>query len=281
MYIDFETIELASAPSFESELDLKEWVWKHEKDQILNVMRIRKEKASLQQNEADFSRRLLLLDHVARIQRRYLLSEDPKAVYGSLLDSILKLSGSEYGFIGEVEYGHQGQVLYMQTHAYTDIAWDEESRKLYRDSSKKGLRFYNMKTLFGSVIRTKQPVISNQPRQDGRSGGLPKGHPPLDYFLGIPFFRADGTLLGLVGLANKPGGYSQADIEFLEPFTLTCSNLIYAYQHFQKSEQFINTLEVKVEERTLELQAANERLSLANQQQLKHFAYVILECLIV
>lgn len=30
---------------------------------------------------------------------------------------------------------------------------------------------------------------------------------------------------GMVGIANKPGGYCEADVEFLEPFVVTCSNV--------------------------------------------------------
>lgn len=33
-------------------------------------------------------------------------------------------------------------------------------------------------------------------------------------------------MVGMVGIANKPGGYSQEDVAFIEPFIKTCSNLI-------------------------------------------------------
>lgn len=49
--------------------------------------------------------------------------------------------------------------------------------------------------------------------------------------------------INIVGIANKPGGYSQADIDFLEPFTVTCSNLIQAYRAIRQNKYLINNLE--------------------------------------
>jgi len=73
-------------------------------------------------------------------------------------------------------------------------------------------------------------------------------------------------MIGMVGLANKPGGYSQCDVEFLEPFLLTCSNLIQAFSAIQENRRLINTLEDKVAERTRELSHANEHLEAANRK---------------
>lgn len=86
-------------------------------------------------------------------------------------------------------------------------------------------------------------------------------------------------MIGMIGIANKPGGYTQDDIDFIEPFVVTCSNLIQAYNTRQENKRLINTLEEKVAERTQELSLANERLESANKRvvaasaaQLTHFA---------
>jgi GAF domain-containing protein len=107
-----------------------------------------------------------------------------------------------------------------------------------------------------------------------------EGHPPLNAFLGVPLFdQGFSNMIGMIGIANKPGGYAQDDIDFIEPFVVTCSNLIQAYNTRQENKRLINTLEEKVSERTQELSLTNERLEAANKRvvaasaaQLTHFA---------
>lgn len=283
---------------------LQEWVWKHCKDQLLQNLKINRCTANeektdtaaaahvtspLDESKDDFPKirrssssftelKLRLLAQIAHVQRQFFQSESPKVVFGWLLESLLELTESEYGFIGELKYDPDGTV-FLQTHAITNIAWDQATRKFHDDNVKQGLRFYNMSSLFGSAIRTGKPVISNTPATDSRACGIPKGHPPLHHFLGIPFFKPNGELNGMVGIANRPGGYSEEDIDFLEPFSVTCSNLIQAYVQLEQNRYLINTLEDSVMNRTSELELANTDLELANRQirksaaaQLEHFA---------
>jgi signal transduction histidine kinase/CheY-like chemotaxis protein len=205
--------------------------------------------------------------------------EEPRVVFGTLLDKLLELMDSEYGFIGEVKHQEDG-TPYLQTHAITNIAWDAATQAFYEENVEHGLKFMNLNSLFGHVIVTATPLIANEPNKHPSACGIPDGHPPLNHFLGIPFFEARGTKMnGMVGIANKPGGYSEADIEFLEPFTVTCSNLIQAYNAIRENKYLINTLEEKVADRTKELRLANVSLEEANrrvvkasQDQLQHFA---------
>lgn len=97
--------------------------------------------------------------------------------------------------------------------------------------------------------------------------------------MGIPFFAETGEVTGMLAVANKPGGYGQADIEFLDPFTATCGNIIQSYRQIEKNKNLIDTLEQKVHERTQALETTNQELEEANQQvrkakelQLQHFA---------
>mmetsp|Transcript_23144 Transcript_23144/g.44071 ORF Transcript_23144/g.44071 Transcript_23144/m.44071 type:complete len:903 (+) Transcript_23144:231-2939(+) len=271
-----------------SEESLKEWLWQQHQDALLPALKVErcprdKETGMLLAPPPSYplhdSRRREMLESIATVQRQFFQSESPSVVFGILLDTLLTLTESEYGFIGEVKHEADTGNMYLQTHAITNIAWNQATREFYESNRETGLKFTNLNSLFGTVMTSREPIIANEPMKHPKRAGVPPGHPPLNHFLGIPFFKKAGDMNGMVGISNKPGGYSQQDIDFLEPFTVTCSNLIQAYRETERNEFLINNLEESVKARTKELEMANASLEVANRQikeasqmQLQHFA---------
>lgn len=194
---------------------------------------------------------LSLLNSIKNAQSKYIISSYSQQLFEDLLDGTLYLTQSEFGFIGEILKDHDGN-LYLKTHTITNISWNKESRELYDQNAATGLEFHNLDTLFGAVITTGKPVISNDPSNDPRRGGIPKGHPRLKTFLGLPFYHS-GKLIGMVGMANRQEGYNEELIEYLQPFLFTCSNLLQAWRNDQQRKK----AESELKERTLELEHKN------------------------
>ena len=69
-------------------------------------------------------------------------------------------------------------------------------------------------------------MIANDPAADPRSAGLPPGHPPLRCFLGVPVHHG-GEVVGLVGIANRPGGYTGTEQHKIE---IICRSLGVLYE---------------------------------------------------
>lgn len=168
-----------------------------------------------------------LLSAITEAQSKFISNASSKKIFDGLLNETLKLTESSFGFIGQVLFTEEGKP-YLKTHAITNIAWNKVTRKLYDKYYEAGMEFFKMDSLFGAVIVTGQPVVSNDPENDPRSCGMPKGHPPLKSFLGLPFYHGN-KMIGVVGMANRPGGYDEELIEYLQPFLLACSNLIQAW----------------------------------------------------
>ena len=101
-------------------------------------------------------------------------------------------------------------------------------------------------SLLGVSLRTGEPVIANDPAHDPRSTGRPHGHPPLRAYLGLPV-KVDGELVALVGVANQPGGYSQADVDFLAPFISTVGQLFRAWRVEQQRAQAQQALQITLD----------------------------------
>ncbi len=180
-------------------------------------------------NDEELYRQHQLLNTIRRAQSQFIKDADPKRLFDGLLQDILEYTGSEYGFIGEILEQPDG-TRYLKTQAITNIAWNDETRDFYEQNAPQGLEFTNLNTLFGRVISSGQAIISNQPASDPRCGGLPDGHPALLAFLGAPIYAGD-KLVGMTGIANRPGGYDEALLDNLQPLLATCGNLIEAYRN--------------------------------------------------
>lgn len=169
-----------------------------------------------------------LAEVIARAQLQFIHESDRRRAFDKLLADILELTGSEYGFIGEVLRTDEG-VPYLKTYAITNIAWSDETRTFYETNAPQGMEFSNLNTLFGVALTSGEPVIANDPYHDPRRGGLPAGHPALNAFLGIPIHHGN-ELVAMLGIANRDGGYDQDLIGYLSPLLVTIGQLVVAAQ---------------------------------------------------
>lgn len=183
----------------------------------------------------------LLLKAITTALFQHIEETDPYVLFSGLLDTLLELTGSEYGFIGEVFYDDK-HVAYIKSYATTNIAWSEDTQRLYEEAKRKGMIFSKPDSLYGAVLKTGHLIISNEPARDSRSCGIPDGHPPLNSFMGIPFYNGE-ALLGVVGIANRENGYHQSLAKSLTPFLDTCGVLIQAYRNNIQKQQLEKTLE--------------------------------------
>ena len=176
-----------------------------------------------------------LLEGIRRAQETFIAESDPREVFEPLLSTLLSITGSEYGFIGEVLARPDGRRV-LKCHAITNISWNADSQAFYERNAPRGLEFENLDNLFGAAITSGEPVIANDPANHPSSRGLPQGHPALRAYLGIPFLR-NGEVVGMAGIANRESGYDAEVVSFLEPFSATCGSLIEAIRAEQRRRQ--------------------------------------------
>jgi PAS domain S-box-containing protein len=153
---------------------------------------------------------------VSDAMTKFLEEGDWRAASLRFLRAAMSLTGSEYGFVGVVADGPVLRIL-----AHEGIVWDREvNREFYEQALRTYqavgyLEFTNLDNLFGRVVTTGTTILANAPQRDPRAKGLPAGHPPLDAFLGVPILH--GTeVVGMIGVANRPGGYTEAEQATLE-----------------------------------------------------------------
>ena len=166
----------------------------------------------------------MLVDVVQRVQRKFIRDKSIKASAETMLEAALEVTGCEYGFIGEVLRDEHGKT-YLETHAVSDISWDEHTRAIYANRYRDGMQFRNHDSLFGHTLRTGEALITNAPRSHPASSGTPGGHPPLKSYAGIPV-HSGSQLVGMIGLANHPDGFDDSVIAQLEPLITTFAVMV-------------------------------------------------------
>ncbi len=159
------------------------------------------------------SRERAILNAINRVFREALTCDSDKQVAKQCLAVAEELTGSKFGFIGELN--EQGR---FDTIAMSDPGWsacnipEADALAMLRDMPIRGI--------WSTALRAGQSQIINDPASHPDRVGTPQGHPPIDCFLGVPLVRGD-KIVGLIALANKPGGYNPDDRQAIETLSVS------------------------------------------------------------
>jgi GAF domain-containing protein len=161
---------------------------------------------------------------------------------------------------------------FLRTKSITNSAWDDATRRFYDESAPTGMVFRNMKTLFGHAMLSQQHYLSNDVAHDPHAGGRPAGHPPLNAFAGLPI-KEGAQRVGLVGLANREGGYAADLVQSLCPVLAFLGKVLNVLRLQAQQRSFLARLEASKELQDRVLKAsetgllaldAGGRIALAN-----------------
>ncbi|NQU67819.1 MAG: PAS domain S-box protein [Candidatus Marinimicrobia bacterium] len=182
------------------------------------------------------------------------LKSDTEEILGMIcLDVAEKLTDSKFGFIGEI--GEDGLLH--------DIALSDPGWELCKISDPTGPRRppgnFRIHGIYGRVLTDGKSLFTNDPDSHTDSIGLPLGHPPLTAFLGVPLIR-DHKTIGMIALGNREGGYSQEQIDALEPLTPVIVESFLRQRAESELRNHREHLEELVADRTHELRVINNEL---------------------
>jgi len=156
---------------------------------------------------------------------------DRAQAFGEQLDSLLSIS-TEIASLRELPDVQDRALAYcleLTSSQFGFIGLLDEARSRMMVAAIKGVvpstpgfleryRFMSLRlSVFGIVLIENRPYLSNDVENDPMSVGQPPGHPPVHAFLGVPL-RVGATLIGVLGVANKPGGYGSDDERLLSTF---------------------------------------------------------------
>ncbi|MDI6854299.1 MAG: PAS domain S-box protein [Deltaproteobacteria bacterium] len=158
--------------------------------------------------ELEAERQNALIAGINGIFREALRCETEEELAATCLAVAEELTGSEFGFIDELNEAGNLDAL-----AFSGAALKQCSLAAPGDVS--ALQNQEARGLLAKPLETGESIIANDPANHPDARGLPPGHPPLTSYLGVPLKRGD-RVIGLLRLGNKQGGYEYRDLEDME-----------------------------------------------------------------
>lgn len=149
-------------------------------------------------------------------------------IWQAALSAAEALSRSKYGFIGELN-----SIGLFDTRALSDPGWDacrmpgSEATISIKDMEIRGIDRSTMREGKSRIVNGDEAINSHPDHVE-----RPKEHPPLNAFLGVPL-KQHGKVIGMIGLANKEGGYAAADQQAVESLGETIVKTIMAWRDQQ------------------------------------------------
>ncbi len=154
-----------------------------------------------------------LLEGINKLLQKVLSDESDADLATSCLQIAVELTGSKFGFIGEINV--QGLVDAI---AVSDPGWNVCS--ITTSDAVELLKNMKIRGLWSLPIKDGQAHIINSPNAHPLRVGTPPGHPALSSLLCVPLSRA-GNAIGVLVLANKESGYDSDDQSGAEALATT------------------------------------------------------------
>jgi signal transduction histidine kinase len=193
-------------------------------------------------------RQISLLKAIIRIFRETPDCETEEEVARTCLRIAEELSGSAYGFIGELNpLGH------FDTTTLSDAGWKAcpfprpEAVEMLKNMPNRGINRIGLSEGKSWII--------NDPASHPDAVEKPPGHPPITSFLGVPL-KLMGGVTGMIALANKKPGYTLADQQEIEALSVAFVEAL----NRRRAERKISELNEELNHHVRQVEAANKEL---------------------
>ena len=198
-------------------------------------------------------RQSVLLKAINTVFKEALSCDEEEAVASVFLQMAQEITGSEFGFVSELNQAGRADTI-----AISHTGWD--ACTIPKSNSAAMIKDMEIRGIWGSVFKTEDSQIVNDPAAHPESIGVAEGHPPIPSFLGVPLKRGAQTV-GMIALANKQGIYEDSDQQDMEALSGAFLEALYRKRAEDELRSHRERLEQRVRERTDELTRLNERLS--------------------
>ncbi|MBW2324816.1 MAG: GAF domain-containing protein, partial [Deltaproteobacteria bacterium] len=176
-----------------------------------------------------------------------------------ILEKAKILTDSEHGYVSSIDPVTGDNISHTLTEMMKDQCeiTDDNKKSIIFPKGEDGL----YPGLWGYTLNTKAAFLCNSPQTHEASTGIPDGHIPIRRLLSVPVILGQ-ELVGQISLANKKQDYTERDAEAIRRLAEYYALAIQRKRVEDELREAHDELELRIEERTVELLDANTRLKL-------------------
>ncbi len=221
---------------------------KNDSGEVVMLFGTAQDFTEIKKAEEHFSKEVERESFLLELYKKSSQLED-KELYDSALDHAVSLTDSSVGFFHLISDDQKTIII---------TTWNSEALNSCTASFK---THYPVEQAgnWTDCIQAKGPVVYNDFEKSPNRQGFPEGHTPVKRFMSIPVFDGDKVKF-IFGVGNKIGEYDDYDVIQIQ----AVANELYRIIKQRRSEQVLklshDNLEIKVKERTKELEKAYNEL---------------------
>jgi len=193
-----------------------------------------------------------IIESIHKILLAYVEKTPQNDLRGLMLDELIKLSGSKYGYMTEIiEEGGKitGQRCVKISQNVNDVVSKEFQQQFpIDDDYVRNYIFYDLQALYSQSFSTKQPFFVNDFTGLTRKCPFHPNAKSMANYLCFPF-KYGGSVFECVGLCDNNNGYSEKLSSILQPIVDTCANI-------EKLSQLNRALAIEQEKRIEEAESS-------------------------
>lgn len=209
-------------------------ITRNEAGEAVRMLGVVQDVTEIREADLKLERQASLLNMLHDSLTAFVLEGRFRTTLDTMLDNLIALTGSEFGYLAEVLYDHD-EKPYLRVQAMSDISWDASSSDMLGLVGTDRFEFRDLDNMLGACVRERRPVIVDHAPVDDAFRRLPPGHPEVRNFLSVPIFIGP-DLVGTFALANREAAYDDALVEFLRPFTATYGVIIHSQRMLDMKE---------------------------------------------
>lgn len=200
--------------------------------QLVGVVLVFRDETERRARRRLVERQRTMLAALRHAQEHFIANPDGHAAFDGLLTTLLQSTASKCGCIGEIRRDDAGRPS-LHVDATRAEPGHDGTLWFFGERGESGREFRNLSSLVGALAAGHAPIIMNSPAMDTHLGGVGPTVGAPDAFMGIPVVVGDDTI-GMLGIADRPGGYDESMVADLQPLLTTYGSLIMARRNEER-----------------------------------------------